>query len=290
MSTPSTPACAAFPSFAPSAGRAIAPPEALYQRLKQIGMNLVTVTDHDCIDAGESLRRHPDFFLSEEVTCRMPSGTEIHLGVYDLDERQHSGVQSRRDDLPRLLAYLREQDLLFALNHPFSRLTGRRAAEDIERFRRAFPAFETMNGHVPRPNNVLAQKVAEQEGVVALGGSDAHALPSAGSVFTEVPGARSKDEYFAGLRRGKGRVRGEPGTYWKLTREVFSISHALFQENLGARVLAPLVLAIPFFTLGNYLLELAFARRWNQKIENNPDAPGWTNGMGGILRTREAYR
>lgn len=59
-------------------------PEAVYHKLKRLGMDLVTVTDHDSIEVGESLRRYPDFFLSEEVTCRMPSGSELHVGVYDL--------------------------------------------------------------------------------------------------------------------------------------------------------------------------------------------------------------
>jgi hypothetical protein len=34
-------------------------PRALYERLKQRGMDLVTVTDHDSIDAVEELRRIP---------------------------------------------------------------------------------------------------------------------------------------------------------------------------------------------------------------------------------------
>src|SRR2546423_2378790 len=70
-------------------------PEAVYLALKRKGMNLVTVTDHDSIDAVDRLRRRPDFFLSEEVTCRMPSGTELHVGVYDLTEGQHIQVQKR---------------------------------------------------------------------------------------------------------------------------------------------------------------------------------------------------
>jgi predicted metal-dependent phosphoesterase TrpH len=57
------------------------------------GMDLITVSDHDSIDAAEALRRHPDFFVSEEVTCRMPSGNELHVGVYDLTERQHVEIQ-----------------------------------------------------------------------------------------------------------------------------------------------------------------------------------------------------
>src|SRR5271169_2627182 len=64
-------------------------PEAVYETLRQKGMDLITVSDHDSIGAAETLRRHPNFFLSEEVTCRLPSGNELHVGVYDLTELQH---------------------------------------------------------------------------------------------------------------------------------------------------------------------------------------------------------
>jgi predicted metal-dependent phosphoesterase TrpH len=59
-------------------------PEELYETLKRRGMDLVTVTDHDSIGACEALRRHPDCVLSEEVTCTLPSGNEIYLGVYGI--------------------------------------------------------------------------------------------------------------------------------------------------------------------------------------------------------------
>ena len=55
-------------------------PLAVYEKLKRLGMDLVTITDHDSIDAVEGLRSRPDFFLSEEVSCRLPSGTELHVG------------------------------------------------------------------------------------------------------------------------------------------------------------------------------------------------------------------
>ena len=35
---------------------------AVYDALKRRGMDVVTVTDHDSIDAAEALRHHPDFF------------------------------------------------------------------------------------------------------------------------------------------------------------------------------------------------------------------------------------
>ena len=48
-----------------------------YDKLKRLGIDLVTITDHDSIGAVEALRSRPDFFLSEEVTCTLPSGGEL---------------------------------------------------------------------------------------------------------------------------------------------------------------------------------------------------------------------
>ncbi len=241
------------------------PPE-VYARLKRQGMGLVTLTDHDSIAGAEELRRFPDFFSSEEVTCTMPSGTIIHVNVYDVAERQHVELQRRRRDLPALLAYLREQQLLFSLNHVFSSLTGRRRAEDFDWLEVCFPALETVNGHLLTANNSYAARLARQRGKIELGGSDAHTLASAGSTYTEVPGARNKEEFLAGLRCGKGRVRGESGSYWKLTLDVLLVTRELMRERPWALLLAPLAAGIPVATLLNYLQEVAFARRWGSWV------------------------
>ena len=44
----------------------------------------------------------------------MPSGTQIHVDVYDLTEKQHLEIASRRHDLFRLLNFLNEQRLFLA--------------------------------------------------------------------------------------------------------------------------------------------------------------------------------
>ncbi|MEO8051719.1 MAG: histidinol-phosphatase, partial [Acidobacteriota bacterium] len=59
-------------------------PAEVYATLKRRGMDRVTLIDHDSRDSSESLCRHPDFFLSEEVTCHTSRGTELHVGVYDM--------------------------------------------------------------------------------------------------------------------------------------------------------------------------------------------------------------
>lgn len=242
-------------------------PLAVYEELKRQGMDLVTVTDHDSIGAAESLRSRPDFFLSEEVTCVMPSGTEIHTGVYGLNERQHVGIQRRRGDVEALSAYLREQDLLFSLNHVFSGLTGRRESADFELFERCFPAIEIRNGAMLEHANRRAAALARQWGKVPLGGSDAHSMASAGATWTEVPGARSKAEFLEGLRRGRGAVHGESGRFLKLTADVLQIGFGMMKESRWTLALAPLALAVPAVTLLNYVFEALFLLKWARVAE-----------------------
>jgi len=237
-------------------------PLAVYEKLKRAGMDLVTVTDHDSIDAVEALRSRPDFFLSEEVTCKLPSGTEMHVGVYDITERDHVELQRRRDDFESLFAWLVDHNLFFSANHVFSRLTGRRADADFELFATAFPAVETHNGHMLAIANAGAARLADWAARAEIGGSDAHAMASVGSAWTTVPGARNRQEYLDGLRSGLGRVRGESGGVYKLTRDLLAIGREMMREDPRTLPLVALGALVPLVTLGNYVLEYFFARSW----------------------------
>jgi predicted metal-dependent phosphoesterase TrpH len=237
-------------------------PLAVYEKLKRLGMDLVTITDHDSIDALEALRSRPDFFLSEEVSCTLPSGTRLHVGVYDITERDHVEIQRRRDDFESLLAWLEERNLFFSANHVFSSLTGRRHIDDFLLFESAFPALETHNGHMLATANRNAAALADFAARAEVGGSDAHVMASVGCAYTVVPRARTKEDYLAGLRHGLGRVRGEAGGFWKLTRDILSIGRSMVRENPGTAPVAALGVAVPAVILGNYIRENVFARWW----------------------------
>jgi len=254
-------------------------PEQVLEKLRRREMNLFTLTDHDSIEGSEKLRRHPNFFLSEELTCRMPSGTEVHIGVYDFHERQHAQLQQRRKDLPALLMYLTERQLFFSINHVFSSLTGRRELEDFSWFEEYFPAVETRNGHMLAKANAQAARLARRWRKIGIGGSDAHALPSVGSTYTCVPGAKTKQEFFAGLREGRGRVQGESGNFAKLTRDVFVIAAEMMREKSWTMLLSPLAIALPAATYLNYRDERAFLRRWSAEVmgQSRRDRSSWAS-------------
>lgn len=254
------------PPFGKICRESYSDPLHVYAQLRQRGMQLFTLTDHDSIEGSEELRRHDDFFMSEEITCRMPSGTEVHIGVYDITERQHVQLQQRRNDLVALLMYASERRLLFSINHVFSSLTGPRSIEDFTWFEDYFPAMEIRNGHMLERANQNATLLAKRWEKIALGGSDAHALASAGTTYTEVTGARNKEEFFAGLRSGMGRVAGESGSVGKLTRDVYLIIFEMMRERPWTALLAPLAVLAPAATLLNYCRERRFQRHWAAQL------------------------
>jgi predicted metal-dependent phosphoesterase TrpH len=241
-------------------------PLQVYELLKRRGMDLVTVTDHDSIDAVECLRRYPDFFLSEEVTCTLPSGTELHVGVYDIAERDHVEIQRRRADIPALVAYLSEHRILFAVNHVFSALTGRRTHADFALFQDSFPAMETVNGQLLPACNRAAEALCARWRKIPLGGSDSHTLAELGRAFTEAPGARTKQEFLASLKAGRVRACGRSGGYWQLTRAVWNIGANLIREQAWAVLLTPLAAVIPLVTLGSIAQDRIFAGVWSRRV------------------------
>ena len=243
-------------------------PREVYNRLKRLGMSIVTLTDHDSIEGAEVLRRHPDFFLSEEVTVRMPSGTEMHLGVYGLTERDHVEIQRRRTDFIALLMYLTERKLFFSANHIFSGLTGRREAQDYRWFESYVPAFETRNGQMWPEANASATRLAARLGKIAIAGSDSHTIAGLGRTYTEVPGARTAKEFLAGLRAGQGRIQGEHGSCLKLTLDVYSIVKSLFYDKPWTLLASPLAVLVPAFTLNHWIHEIRFCQKWTALLES----------------------
>jgi predicted metal-dependent phosphoesterase TrpH len=241
-------------------------PAEVYTRLKQHRMSLVTLTDHDSIDAGEALRKHPDFFLSEEATVEMPGGTEVHLGVYGITERDHMEIQRRRKDFISLMMYLTEKKLFFSANHVFSGLTGRRLDEDFCWLASYVPAFESRNGQMWAKANESAALMAGRLGKIAIGGSDSHTIAGVGRTYTEVPGARTADEFFAGLRAGQGQVHGAHGSYAKLTADVFRIVWSLWMEKPWTLALMPLATLVPAFTAGHWVNEMRFCQKWSTTL------------------------
>jgi len=263
-------------------------PAEVYERLKRLGMSVVTITDHDSIEGAEVLRRYSDFFLSEEVTVEMPSGAEMHLGVYGIAERDHAEIQRRRGDFLSLVGYLTQRKLFFSVNHIFSGLTGRRHEDDFQWCASHVPAFETRNGQMWPQANREAQRLARRLGKMEIAGSDSHTIAGVGRTYTEVPGASNADEFLAGLRAGAGVVHGVHGSYGKITADVYRVVRSLLDAEPWTLPLMPLTVFVPAFTATHWLNEILFCRKWSARLDAGQKATSLLRPLGTSLESKLA--
>jgi predicted metal-dependent phosphoesterase TrpH len=226
--------------------------------------------------------------LSEEVTVKMPTGTEMHLGVYGIAERDHTEIQRRRTDFLSLVMYLTERKLLFSVNHVFSGLTGRRHQDDFESFATHVPAFETRNGQMWDRANHHAERLAARLGKVPIAGSDSHTISGVGRTYTEVPGAQNAQEFLAGLRAGNGKVHGVHGSYAKITADVYRVIRALLDDQPWTLPLMPLAVLVPAFTAGHWLNEILFCCKWSAKVNGSDKTTSLLRQLGSSLESNLA--
>jgi hypothetical protein len=99
-----------------------------------------------------------------------------------------------------------------------------------------------------------------------------------------VPDAKNKEEFFAGLRAGKGRLCGESGGYLKLTRDILLLCGEMMRENRWTILLAPLVALVPAGVAVDYFVDLSFIRRWGPSVNGLQQAP---KGLMGAMPVRE---
>jgi hypothetical protein len=192
----------------------------------------------------------------------------MHLGVYGINERDHAEIQRRRNDFIALLMYLTERKVFFSVNHVFSGLTGSRDEEDFRWFASYVPAFEVRNGQMWAQANDSAEKLAKRLGKMGIAGSDSHTIAGVGRTYTEVAGARTAEEFLAGLRAGRAVIGGTHGSYAKLTADVYRIVLALLCDQPWTLPLMPLAAFVPAFTAAHWLNEIRFCRKWSAKLSS----------------------
>ena len=219
-------------------------PEAVYAAAKARGMDVVTITDHDSVDGClEFLERHPDaqdFFISEEIECRVPDvDLRVHIGAYGISERIHRDIQPLRRDVFEAAAYLRSEGIFYSLNHPFFFFKGQMPLGDYLGFAlQLFPAFEVRNGTMLPAHNELTEAIVGQwsatstSPLTAIGGSDSHTLAGIGTTYTEAPGT-TPDEFLQSLREGRARAGGRHGSAWREAREIYGVVAQYWATLLG---------------------------------------------------------
>jgi glycosyltransferase involved in cell wall biosynthesis len=140
-------------------------PLELYRVLKQRGMSLFTITDHNSIDGVKLLldKGLPDVFISAEMTTTFPEdGCRIHVTVANMTEAQFREIHQLRTNIYDMIAYCDAQiaretpggnKLTYFMTHPLvsteNRPHGREGSLSIAHLEKALlliDSFEVFNG------------------------------------------------------------------------------------------------------------------------------------------------
>ncbi len=207
-------------------------PERVYSVAKARGMDLVTVTDHDEISGALALGGEADVVVGCEVTGVFPDdGVRVHLNVFGLGPDTHREIQRLRHDVRALLPYLSSVGLFVSLNHVASGVNGPLTATHVAALLPWVDGLEIRNGSRLASQNRTAECLAEAAGKVTLGGSDSHTERGIGHTWTEVPGATTAAQFFAGLRAGHGVVGGRHGHQWTMSSDIVRFATNLCLEQ-----------------------------------------------------------
>ena len=229
-------------------------PEDVYRIARARGMDLVTITDHDQVSGALELADRPDVLVGCEVTGVFPNDSvRVHLNVLGITETQHREIQRLRHDVLELMPYLRQQRIFTSLNHVASGVNGPITAPHVAALLPWVDALEINNGSRLPAQNRTAQCLAGAAGKRGIGGSDAHTTRGIGLTWTEVPGARTREEFMTGLWQGHAIVGGQQGSYFTMASDMLRFAGGFYSERFTNLARRPFSWTAHAFVFGGIL-------------------------------------
>lgn len=209
-------------------------PEALYAKAQALGLDWITFTDHDTMDAYDLIGwERPGLVTGVELTIKdmRRVGHTLHVNVYELNQKQFldmKAIAEKSADLELLIAYLQSQNLPYLYNHPFWFMPGESPNYTaVPEIMRLFPAVE-YNMHRVRTKNVLAMACADRLGLGMLAATDTH-IGHLGTARTLAKG-RTFREFFQAVVAGEALLVPEDLTARTMTREAAGWINVIFAE------------------------------------------------------------
>jgi len=249
-------------------------PDFIYETAKSRGMDFVTVTDHNCIDASVYLNeKHPgDTFTGVESTVYFPEdGCKMHILVYGLSHKQFDMIQKVRRDIYQFRDYIKEQKLAYSVAHATFSVNGRLALHHLEKLMLLFDVFEGINGGRGKLHNTTWVKTLESLTPLALenlysryriepfsdtpwikgftAGSDDHAGLFLGKTYTLARAATPQD-FVESIRHKECRHAGRYSDFHSLAFTVYKIAHDFSRTKNSVNFAGGL-----FSKITNYIFE-----------------------------------
>ncbi len=220
----------------------------IYNEAKRLGMDYVTITDHNRIDGALLLNeKHPnDTFIGLESTTYFPEDKcKIHLLIYGISSIQFEIINHLRKDIYELRDYLKQEDIFHSVAHASYSVNGKLQVSHLEKLILLFDVFEGINGGRNRNGNLGWQEILKslnpsiidelynRHGIEPFSdqswikgytaGSDDHGGLFLGKTYTEVT-ANSVTEFLQNIQNKKASAHGRHNDYQSLAFTIYKIA------------------------------------------------------------------
>lgn len=214
------------------------------ERAAASDLKVIAVTDHDAIAGAHEAARLADHFGIEVIVGEEVSTREGHLLALFIEDFLPPGRPAAET-----IAAIHAQGGLCIAPHPYDWAVvslgrwglRRRLATDWP-----IDAIEVFNASLSGPRrgcNKVAQRVAAELGVPAVGGSDSHSLATLGRGYTTFTGSTANDLYRA-IQTGEV---GWGGQLWSTTQYIQTSWLTIRQRNMWG-ALKLLLADLPFWS------------------------------------------
>jgi len=214
-------------------------PESLYEKALGMGMDFVTFTDHDTIDAYDILGWDREKLVSGvEMTIHDPvfAGHTLHVNVFELcreDFLELTEIAKIEHDLKSFIRYLKRHKLPFIYNHPFwFEFHQELEPSSILKLAKLFPVLE-YNMHELKQKNELTIALAERFGKGIAATTDTHS-GGLGKIYTLAKGDSFR-EFFKNIEKGKSYIVPEDLTREILIEEMNTWIDLIFEKSQKSR-------------------------------------------------------
>jgi len=230
-------------------------PEYIYNTAKKMGMNYVTITDHDTINGALEIAHLPDAFISVEVSTYFPENNcKIHVVVLDITEDTFKQIASLSRNVYELVAYLRKAGITHFVAHPLFDMNGRLTEEIVEKMLLLFEVFEVKNGiragrfntlikdiitsltkekfeAISNRHNITPYGVTPWEKAM-VGGSDDHGGFFIARSYTVTQDGKTLKDFISSIRSHKTRAEGMDGDTLTLAHNIYGIGYKFYTERI----------------------------------------------------------
>ncbi|MDD4249606.1 MAG: PHP domain-containing protein [Methanosarcina sp.] len=199
-------------------------PAILFEKAKAKGLDYVTFTDHDTVEAYDLLGWDREGLIpGVEIAIKDSEniGHTLHVNVFELDSEEFGeleAIANQEHDFKSFIRYLRTHDLPHVYNHPFWFALGDKPnLLAVSELIKQFPVVE-YNIQDVMEKNLITVALARKYGKGLVATTDSHA-GGMGSVYTLAKGDTFR-EFFDNIKRGRSHMVVEGETWEHMTKEL----------------------------------------------------------------------